>query len=992
MAVITLENGGEDVTVGGADVTVRGTASGGEVVTVVGGNIVLDASFGLGGDTVALPGVASQYSAVIVGSRLVLSGPGTEISLPLSQDGISVEFSNGDTRFIEINDDGQVVVGDQVIPMGPDATDLAAGGPLGLDFTPEADDLQGTAGDDVFDGSLDVALGGLVGVQTLQGADSADGGGGADTLNAELNSTGTTQNPQLANIEVYNLTSYGNVGGGGGTSTLNLARASGYEQLWNRDSTGSLTLNNVGEVAVLGVDGVQADTTYTVIYDGITVEEQNVVAMGNGFPPAGNTLTDYADLNITGVAGPIGQLNLAVSDDNALNLQGAAASATNVDIDGDGLLSLMSASAFGGLETLDSTGYDGDLVLDISGSTQVTDVETGDGDDNITMNAGAFASADAPILDVATNVDLGAGSNTLTIAGALDEDDVSALVFDNGSVDNVQTLNLQNVTLDDDATLALDGVTDLETLQLQDLDADGNDLDVSGGPEVLTIQGIGVNGNLDFDGANLTVDDASDLTLESEGVVDVDLYGDSLEQVSVTGGDADVFSEDITTLQSLSVTATDLGDPFEDGDGGDANVVLEDLVDDDDADFASLETVSVESVDGDASLTMQGDNGTPFVAGIQEVWEFTVDGSSNPAEGTAVFSSSSLIDGTVLADYASGSGGFFGQAGRDANIAGDLVDELSSSGNPFTVTQTGGFSQDQITVVWDEFGDQDNPDVDPFPSSGTTSITGGTLVEGRAEEEMVPGVGFESLTQANVLAAANATVDLEDVYGDFELNVAAGEDADVDLINTQVAEVTVSAGGEAEVFIGGDTVGAQSLTTLTISSAEADVDLNDDIGSLRLIDISGVTEDAVVNSADADFDVGPGDAVEYLIGYTVDDDDDVPASIDDDDVFIVANEDNGEVFTFVGDDIGFVRLGDEDIANGAFEHDDGGQPIDRIDLSSFGYTGAGQLEFNINGDGDLVITDAAGGPSFSGQIVIDINGSWTNDDVNDFAANNIIFA
>ncbi|GAA5056646.1 hypothetical protein GCM10023208_21440 [Erythrobacter westpacificensis] len=1004
MAVITLENGGEDVTVGGADVTVRGTASGGEEITVVGGNIVLDASFGLGGDTVVLPGVASQYSAVIVGSRLILSGPGTEISIPLSPAGINVEFSNGDTRFIEINDDGQVVVGDQVIPMGPDATDLAAGGPLGLDFTPEADDLQGTAGDDVFDGSLDVALGGLVGVQTLQGADSADGGEGTDTLNAELNSTGTTQNPQLANIEVYNLTSYGNVGGGGGTSTLNLARASGYEQLWNRDSTGSLTLNNVGEVAVLGMDGVQGGTTYTVIYDGLAVEEQTVVAMGNGFPPAGNTLTAFANLNITGNAGSIGQLNLVVSDDNALNLQGAAASATNVDIDGDGLLNLISATAFGGLETLDATGYDGDLVLDISGDTVLESALTGDGDDVLVVDAAVFSTGtSAP-----TTLDMGEGENRLILEGE-SGGQFSGLTYENldftlAPVSNVQVLELDTIDVDSDTVIDLEGIGGLEELDLDSLATDGtDDLTIVGGPEALVIRGTADAGdappaNLDMNGANLTVDDTTDLTLVSSGEVQANLYGDSLENVTVTGGSADIFSDDITTLETLSVAATGIGDPDVDGDGGDAVVDLDDLSDADDEDFASLESVNVSSVDGDATLELQGTAGTPFQAGLAEIWELTVNSAPNGSTGSVVISSQSLTGGSVLTDYTENAGLFETNAN---DVADDIAADLNGSGEPLSASV--GLSPDNsITIEWDDVGGRDDPSL--FTTGGA-SFSIAVLQDGADVVELVPGTGFESLTQANVLAAANATANLEDVYGSFELNVVAGENADVDLINTQVTEATVSAVDNADVVIGGDTVGAQSLTSLTVSATTSDIDLSGDLSSLNVIDVTGVTEDVSIDAEDAGYEVAANAFVQYLVGNTddgnfIDYDGSLPPGpneefVGDEDIRIGMDLDTQEVVTFTSADFGEARLGLDAGTDQYFTVE--GDDYDRIDLSALGFTNAGQLQFEVNADGDLVITDLAGqGPEMSGTIVIDIDGDFGDGPgeytIDDFASNNIIFA
>src|SRR5690606_20888423 len=213
------------------------------------------------------------------GSRVVLtrSDGGVTVSIPYGEDANTLSFGGGDDRDL-VFVDGEVRIGDTVLEGGVD-NDLDGGSGSDFEFTTGVDDLEGTSGDDVFEAGLGLGIDGLVGVQTLQGPYTANGGAGTDTLLAELNSTGTTQNPTLEGIEIYRLTSFGTLVGPGGESTLNLSRSSGYEQLWNDDSTGDLTLLNVGEVATLGLDGVQGGTTYTVNYDNIEVEEQNVVAI-----------------------------------------------------------------------------------------------------------------------------------------------------------------------------------------------------------------------------------------------------------------------------------------------------------------------------------------------------------------------------------------------------------------------------------------------------------------------------------------------------------------------------------------------------------------------------------------------------------------------------------------------------------------------------------------------------------------------------------------
>lgn len=114
MARVTLETAGEDVFVGGSDVDVFGTTSGGEVITVnPGSNVVFDSSFAAGGDQIELAGGAASYSVRLSGSRVILTGEnGTVVSVPIGTNGIEIDFGNGDVRTLSVSN-GAVTLGDQ---------------------------------------------------------------------------------------------------------------------------------------------------------------------------------------------------------------------------------------------------------------------------------------------------------------------------------------------------------------------------------------------------------------------------------------------------------------------------------------------------------------------------------------------------------------------------------------------------------------------------------------------------------------------------------------------------------------------------------------------------------------------------------------------------------------------------------------------------------------------------------------------------------------
>ncbi|MCB2073131.1 MAG: hypothetical protein H6917_18295 [Novosphingobium sp.] len=107
-----LSPGGE-VTVSGY-LSIFGTAES-EHILLDGGRVVLDPSFNRGGDILTLGLPHYEFSAVVEGSRVKLTGPGYDISIPVGTAGMEVEFSN-DSRTLRYDSDiGRVFIGDQII-------------------------------------------------------------------------------------------------------------------------------------------------------------------------------------------------------------------------------------------------------------------------------------------------------------------------------------------------------------------------------------------------------------------------------------------------------------------------------------------------------------------------------------------------------------------------------------------------------------------------------------------------------------------------------------------------------------------------------------------------------------------------------------------------------------------------------------------------------------------------------------------------------------
>jgi hypothetical protein len=124
----------------GGNVSVTGTSAPGEVISVLGGNVRLDASFNAGGDTVVLPGASGGYTASLSGSFVTITDGDTSVAIPVGTHGLTVDFSDADLSLrIE---GGQVMLGDQVVTSSGAPVQSAAqldGAELGLTF----EDLAG---------------------------------------------------------------------------------------------------------------------------------------------------------------------------------------------------------------------------------------------------------------------------------------------------------------------------------------------------------------------------------------------------------------------------------------------------------------------------------------------------------------------------------------------------------------------------------------------------------------------------------------------------------------------------------------------------------------------------------------------------------------------------------------------------------------------------------------------------------------------------------
>ncbi len=102
---------------------VYGTRNGHEVLEIQGGKAMLDSSFGGGGDTVILNGLADGFTARIAGSFVILHSDRIDASIPIGTAGLTLRFTDGDRTLIFDAGSSTVRIGTQSI--GSDATGLS---------------------------------------------------------------------------------------------------------------------------------------------------------------------------------------------------------------------------------------------------------------------------------------------------------------------------------------------------------------------------------------------------------------------------------------------------------------------------------------------------------------------------------------------------------------------------------------------------------------------------------------------------------------------------------------------------------------------------------------------------------------------------------------------------------------------------------------------------------------------------------------------------
>jgi len=295
-------------------------------------------------------------------------------------------------------------------------------------LTTGADNIVGTAGNDIFNGF--VAATTAAGNSTLTGADVINGGAGIDTLNITVdgNAAGSLPGATITNVEIFNIREVGGTAGSYDFSTV-----AGEQQVWSDRSTDAVTFQSVGSsstagsAATIGLRGDGTTVLGSVSFSTATLSDKVSIAIDGGVGAAGtapaitNTgaqTATTATISSTGAANTVGVVDLgtgavltgltinAATGLTASLAAGDFAANATLTVTGAGAVNLSGAALSANITTIDASGSTGGVnVLEGASATKFTG---GTGADRVAFGAN-FTSADT--------VDAGAGRDTVALDG-----------------------------------------------------------------------------------------------------------------------------------------------------------------------------------------------------------------------------------------------------------------------------------------------------------------------------------------------------------------------------------------------------------------------------------------------------------------------------------------------------------------------------------------------------------------------------------------------
>lgn len=849
----------------------------------------------------------------------------------------------------------------------------------------------------------------------LGGVDSfrIDGVGGNNVLNIRADDDVTpilVQNVQVVNIQSRDA----------GGADIDGSRFEGVTQWWSDASRQNLTVEDVEELAAVGLKGGHADVTYTVLFDDQVTEDNDeltVVLSSVGVRAGAN---DGATLKVDGFE-TFNVVSSGISTLAAID----ADELVELNISGSGTLSLATDSGEE-IESVDATAFAGDSIsVDVSGGAGAAadaSLLLGDSDATLTVAQVLLAAGDEDLV-----IDLGEGDNTLAVT-SVSGAGITALNFDAGDISGVGTLRLDNdgnnITLGAGRTLDLEGIAPSTIVfdEDDDLVLATHTLTFDNEQAALSVvfEGVvtgGVSAELEFSNNVTALALINEDTFGTGGNVDV--TGNRITELTLDADD-DAFYGVITTANNTTKSATNVLTVNTDGDGDISGTLAVDT---------HLNGIVLNNEgEGDREFALNDEGALKATAGAnQAAGQGVVVAGDGEGEvvvaGTAAILNNLSIDGTGYADTTvaqieTTNGAVNASKFSDVDVIRVAVNMNAQSITriqedvlvDFTIAQTGTVTlQNAVAGAMDVQFTGGVGAVNLAVKNATeltvTSAGAGATVVSDLQSTMVLPDSVAQLETINLVANTGANLTVSDI----SLETATGDNTTL-TVNLDgkgsgvvtVGDISANAGGAAEAFteITINSTGGTGPNVVSALSAVTD-------GAFETLTITGdqsLTFTSVVlgqNDQEITFDASEftGELLTLTLAYA----NGVGSSGDDNEHVIQLGSGDADitltdpgagpgatpagrlvasndyfVFEFVGDDIGEVTISNFLITAslGATTTNN-----DVLDLSELGIEGLDDLVFD-NATNSITAADG----QFEGTIVL------TGVNTEDMVAADFVFA
>ncbi len=702
-------------------------------------------------------------------------------------------------------------------------------------LTTGVDDINGTADNDIINALTVNATTGEA-ASTLTSFDDIDGGAGTDTLNiytafdGDAEDEGADQNagfPAMAsvkNVEIVNVLN----GNEGVASLADASNYTGVEQLWQVNAAADVT--NLEATTTAGLRGVTATAADALTINAEEAATSASIALENlkGDKASGDgAVQNQAVLSVKGDA----LTTVNVSGSLAQAATGATAAAASLALDVTLAEDAQAATVNTGVATtltienadssteeltsIDASASTGDITY--AGDTAVSNLQTGSGDDTVTLNT-TFSddvtsasvetgAGDDEITLAATNAgdvtaDAGAGDDTVNVAAIDDLSTDSSVdggegtdtlaITGNGAVSLVaEDYTLLNAIFSNFEELSFAGAATFDASRLADyksftLEAGGTVT------EVADDQAITTGGDLNVTAAGY---DATGSATVYAGNLNVTANGGEEEGIDSAPGDRTTVTAQAESIElTAAATEDDAAAVTLDGDVKEATINVNTFVDEATETFNGASVVVETATATDAVTETDDQTGETTVvtpaepASLASMTTLTLTGNGSASvtngEGTALITVDASALNSVNAEGKAAAGLNYNSSNAAAETVtlGDGLDDITLGASTVAKTDTiVGFNL--ATNEAGEFDENTSDDLD-FMSLGDDVEAIGeieadsldlALIDAIAEGDEVNGIIFDFDGDTYVYQSANDVVD----DGDALVKLAGGVDQDL---------------------------------------------------------------------------------------------------------------------------------------------------------------------------------------------------------------------